>query len=182
MQRLLRQSHKLVFKINRGKCGRVRVAICNKEISPSRQILTPLMWTWQGLPPKLSVTGRFHICIRVRVCAPCLSRLQSSRPSCHFLRARIWPDLSVILLQQFSSSFQRWLLPASNPGFAQLWQLWSSPLQIKKFRNRETSSYDKLGQSTNSALPLRGWAFFHRHKPERVAVVCCEPETSHQVT
>lgn len=33
-QRLLRQSDKLVFRIRRGKWGRVRAAICNKEIKP----------------------------------------------------------------------------------------------------------------------------------------------------
>lgn len=127
------------------------------------------------------VRGRFHIRIAVSLLLTytLLSGLQNSWQLLHFLRERIWLDLLVFLLPSAMS-----LAALTCCHLLQILASLSagSPLCIRTFRNVETSSCDEPGQRINSALPLLGWASFHRTKPECVVIVCCEPGTSHQVT
>lgn len=155
MQRLPGRSDK-VCKISRGKCGRIRVAICKTNYGSNHMNMARVTLLSEGGFTSVLASEfdcpHTHLSLvpNILAVAPFSwdKNLAGSVCSCSF--------------QSCTLQLSAQLSPASDHSFTQQWQSWSSPLGTKGFRNMETSNCDNLGPSADSLLPL------HRHKPECV--------------
>lgn len=120
------------------------------------------MWTWQGLFCKLSQGGLTSTLESELASHIVISALQSSWWSLSFLRARIWPDLSVFLLLPVMHLVD-FLLPHSSSMAVTFFrsQLHSAPAALKPpVMIRRLKQLWHTGWEYKFSIPITGMSFF----------------------